>query len=170
MKILRTECKMTEEAALAAAEKKGGFVGKLLVRDPLTELRMHYFPFKMVTFPVQHRPLFKPVRNTQVTVACDMTTGAAILCDKPLDLEETEAREDMLEECSIKDDRAFNSAHRLAYRLVRKHVFGRSQLNEHQSQMFYRPYWLAIYGEMVEGNRVRYMPMPADGLSSYRTF
>jgi hypothetical protein len=34
----------------------------------------------------------------------------------------------------------------------------------------YRPYYVAFYGKVVQGERVRYLPIAADGCRVHRTF
>ena len=61
------------------------------------------------------------------------------------------------------DDKIIATAQRPALRMVRRQVGKVATAELDSMRSFYRPYYIAFYGELKMGERVRYLPIPADG-------
>ncbi len=55
-------------------------------------------------------------------------------------------------------------------RMVRRHVGRNLSIKPVEERKVYRPFYIAIYGDMVEGTKARYMPIAADGNVVCRNF
>lgn len=60
---------------------------------------------------------------------------------------------------------------KIALKVVHRHVGGIPENNLLKVENVYRAYWIAFYGDMIEGNKVkvRYMHIAADGCGSHRS-
>ena len=70
-----------------------------------------------------------------------------------LSIQPTYYDDQRLEDCGI----------RMAKRMVRRRVGKQILMKTLSVEKFYRPYYIAIYGDMVEGTKARYLPIAADG-------
>ena len=68
-----------------------------------------------------------------------------------------------IQKTEFPDDEIVQTAKRMAVRMVRRQI-GQVPIAELDTmRSIYRPYYVAFYGELKMGERVRYLPIPADG-------
>ena len=60
-------------------------------------------------------------------------------------------------------EKIIQTAKRPALRMVRRQIGKTATAEVHSVRSVYRPYYVAFYGEMKMGTKVRYLPIPADG-------
>ncbi|EFQ22512.1 hypothetical protein [Aminomonas paucivorans] len=170
----------SQEDVLSEARRKGGPLGRLLLRgQALAELRLHFVEYRVLLFSVLHRPnwisrnLFKDrgEKRQLCRVLVNGSTGGALWAEEiPEPLVSYEAREEQIQHSSFPRERMEEKGSRLVLRVLRRRVGGYPEVNLEEDAPVYRPFYVALYGEPREGCRVRYLPFAADGCSSHRTF
>ena len=55
---------------------------------------------------------------------------------------------------------------KLVMRVLRRRIGGYPDINLANCRSIYRPFYVALYGEAVEGTKIRYLPFAADGLGN----
>jgi hypothetical protein len=178
VKITSSRLSMTETVAHEIGRKKGGILGRLFVREDMTRLSLLYFPFSIIDFYYEKMEglwnrMFMRNNNEghyrrKIAIICDKTTGSTALAEAVPVLETVEVPEDHIQPALFKMDDLLQSAQNLAFRVLRKHVLGAQNIIDFSSIQLYRPYYVAYYGEYVEGNKVRYLPVAADGFGTKR--
>jgi len=95
------------------------------------------------------------------------TSGSPSLVDvmpKMVKIEMTEERYDrIVQKTDFTDDEIIRNAKKMAIRVMHRIVGGMPKIKDVTVKSIYRPFYVAFYGEVVEGNKVRYIPIPADG-------
>lgn len=174
MDMLATPLTLAKDDILRAARGKGGLLGKLFVHAPLTEIRLEYVRFFLVRLPYAVEARKFPFRRHDTSGVMSVAVNAlfgkcamqdakftlapvqgAHFQDGKFEMDETEARES-----------AKSFAQRIVMRLCRNLPrFGKE--DEIGCECFFRPYWIAYYGD-PQGERPRYLPFEADGLTFKR--
>ncbi len=180
MDIRLFEIKVSREEAAERARRKGSLVWKaVFAKARLSEIRQHFIEFKLLTFEVLHRPSLlerwffhrTETKKQTVTVLGDGSTGAVAWVESlPRIVELSGVDENIVQWADQRDDRLANRARALALKVVHRHVGGVPEINLLRVESIFRPYWIAFYGEVIEGRKVRYLPIPADGAGSHRSF
>ena len=170
----------SEEDVLPEARRKGGPLGRLLLRgQALAELRLHFVEYRILIFSVLHRPngisrhLFgeREDKRQLCRVLVNGSTGGALWAEEiPQPLVPYEAREEQIQHSSFPRERMEEKGSRLVLRVLRRRVGGYPTVNLEEDAPVYRPFYVALFGDPQEGHRVRYLPFAADGCSSHRTF
>ena len=177
MQIKVVKRKMDIPEAQTIADGKGGYLGKLVVRNSVSQIDIAYFPYYLIDFSyvVQPGRIGKLIdknaqrRESKISILTDCTTASSALVEKMPDMEELEVAPDCLKEKLLPENEIVDTAKKLAFRLLRKFIVGSPEIMLAHVEEVYRPFWVAIYGEYKEGNKVRYMPIPADGFKFKRT-
>ncbi|ATW26501.1 hypothetical protein DCMF_18650 [Candidatus Formimonas warabiya] len=152
------------------AQKKGGWIGRLIVRKAFSEMELTYFPFYKVTleiglearkFPFAPKTKF----NSQINVLVSGTTGQASIIDKFPRLEKINEENSPTVDPSIPEEKIVESATKCANKFVVRRARAVPAIRGVQSELVFRPYWVAFYGERVEGSKIHYLPIQADGFN-----
>lgn len=154
---------MSRQEALTLARKKGGLLGKILIRRKLTSLELLYFPFYLVTMKIGHKVRISKIPD-MLKVIVDGSSGRCVLVDAELQLhplENTVKREP--EQFSTEEVIRYAGKHANRYLIkVRRNA---AVFKDETVITFYRPYWLAFYGDRSTEKKVWYLPFEADGYS-----
>lgn len=171
MDMMATPVTLAREEVLRRAKGKGGLLGRLFVREPLTELRLEYVRFYMIRLPYEVEARRFPFRRHEtggvMSVAVNALYGRCAVKDTDLVLAPVQGehfqggRFEM--EAGEADELAMNFARRIIMRMCRN----LPRFGEVQHETFFRPYWMAYYGR-PDGVNPRYLPFEADGLTFKR--
>jgi hypothetical protein len=164
MQVATTPQKLSKSDALNIAIKKGGFLGKLIVKQ---EIKYTVKPISI--FRTKKSNINKP-KESKINILCDCTTGVAALADSLPNFEVKEVEDKSIKDKLINDDELLKRSKKLAFKLIHKHNVGHPYLESWEIKEIYRPFWVAIYGKFEQGNKIRYLPIQADGHNIQRTF
>ncbi|WP_297131923.1 hypothetical protein [Terrisporobacter sp.] len=168
---------MNEEHANLIASRKGNLIGKILLRKEFSnDIKTLYIENKIVTLNMTYEPnilsrmIFKSKSKSQkIKFIADGSTGSVAYYESAPKLERIDVEEDKIQLSVYDDDLLIEKSKRLARRIVRRHVGGNVYLEIDNIKSIFRPFYVAFYGELKEGNKVRYLPIAADGCNSKRT-
>lgn len=171
---------LSREEALARAEGKGNWIGKLLLRGTdLHELRSHFVEYALLEYEALHSPnviarrLFGDgQRKRQLCrVIANGTTGAAAWAEElPEGLVDVTVDEGQVQPATVSPEEMESRGRRLVFRVLRRRVGGYPEINLVGRRIVHRPFYVALYGVPVEGTRIRYLPIAADGWGTNRAF
>ena len=107
----------------------------------------------------------------KILIISNGTSGAPALVDTIPEIEQIEIDEeeyeDIVQEADFTEDEMITNAKKLAVRVMHRMVGGIPEVGNIRTKTIYRPFYVAFYGDVVEGNKVRYITIPAD--SGYTT-
>ena len=159
--LLATPRTMSKHEAQKLAERKGGLLGKILIRKALASVELLYFPFYLVTMQTGHK-LRSSKLPENIKVVVDGSSGKCALV-------KTEPQLQPLPESAERVDEQFNTQEVIRYatnhansHLIRVRKNAAFFKNE-KVTTFYRPYWVAFYGDRKTEKKVWYLPFVADG-------
>jgi len=80
-----------------------------------------------------------------------------------------DVREEDIQFSEFTDEQVIGKGKDMCRRMVRRQVGSYITMDVISMESVYRPYYIAFYGELVEGTKVRYLPIQADGNEVKRT-
>ena len=179
MEIVALPKLMTEEAAMEIAEKRGNFFGRLLLREKKITLKLMYIESKEIiytiiydSFPlkkfqrVSGKPAIQRIRMLVEETRCTPAFLDEVLHTIPIQISD----EAQLQNSNFPEKKLIDEGRYLARRMVRRQSGRNVCLEAESMRSVYRPYYVAFYGDMIEGCKVRYLPIPADGNEIRRVF
>lgn len=166
--------KMSREEAWKIAERKGDWLWNLVFnKHPLTELRLMYIEYVLLELETASSPTlvsklkkapFKPIRKNIQVLVNGSTGGVALVGDNDLKIEDMVFDDNTEYQLSAFDhEEVVKRAKMLAHKVTHRTMGGMHEAEIVGQSSLYRPFWVAFYGEVREGNRVRYITIPADG-------
>lgn len=180
MNIKAFPIKVTKDEAERIAQKKGGLLWRIIFSGKdIGEIRQHFIEFKLITFEAVYRPgifertvLKKTAERRQkiVMLANGSSGSAAWVQDLPEVVSLEKVDKNNIQLSDREDEYLVGKCRKVALRVMHRFVGGIPELEVKSIESVYRPYWIALYGQVVNGSKVRYMPIPADGCSSQRSF
>ena len=181
MEIFSFPVLMSDHEARRIAEQKGGLLGDIIFRNrPMSVLRLHYIEYKLYKLEATYgntalSKLFdrggKKARRMEILILGNGTSGRAVIVDshpKIITLEDID--EELIQETGYSGSALEANAKKLAMRVMHRLAGGIPYIEVMEEKSIFRPFWVAYYGELITGNKVRYLTIPADGCSSYRSF
>lgn len=181
MEIHAVKKTMSEAEAMKVAEKRGNWLGRLLLGKKKITLKLMYLESREITFDMTYvdSPLLKLMKRKspqtpakqKILMLAEGTRGNPAYLDSPVRTQVLQIDdESMIQKTEIPEEKLIDEARRLARRMVKRQV-GRDVLLDVLSvRSIYRPYYIAFYGDLVENTKVRYIAIPADGNVIERTF
>ena len=175
MKIQCFPVKMSKEEALKIAAGHKNPMVKLMAGKKKINLRLMWLENRYYIYEMTYQDnaltkalagLFrnKPLIDRQkIRVIVDATTATASYTEDPIHTEPREVNELDIQESYYDDQRLEDCGAILCKRMVRRRVGRHFSIRTVSMQKVYRPYYIAIYGDMIEGTRARYIPIAADG-------
>lgn len=161
----------------------GSPLGKLLFcRDREISLRLMYLEsrymiYRMTYLDTVFSRLFrlrggakKGKEQQKIRIMVEATTCTASYVPEEVFLEEREVPEEDIQPTYYDDERLRTCGSVMAKRLVRRHLGRNLSIQVDREEKVFRPFYIAFYGEVKEGNKVRYLPIEADGNTVQRTF
>lgn len=176
MEIQALPVTMTEEQAMEIAQKKGNLLGRMLIRDQNITLKLIYLESKELIFQMTYSSsplsLRRKLPATQkICILVEGTRCTPAFLDRELEAVSVQvADEGQLQACAFPEEKIVDAGKLLARRMVRRQSGRDVSLEIKEIHSLYRPFYVAFYGEMKEGTKVRYLPIPADGNEVRRTF
>lgn len=161
--LLSTRKVMTEQEACRLGEDKGGMLGKILIRKKMTSLELLYFPFYLVSIKTGYKVRVSKIPE-MMKVVVDGTSGRCALVNTEPNLQPlcVDAKKES-EHFSLEEVIRYASKHANRYLIrVRRNA---ALFKEETATTFYRPYWVAFYGDRSKEKRIWYLPFEADGYS-----
>lgn len=180
MKIQVVPKTMAEEEAMEVAEKRGNFLGRLLLGKKKITLKLMYIESKEITFEMTYMDTFLRKIFTQqealphkqkILMLAEGTRGTPAYLEEPIKTQAMQILDStQVQPTEIPQEKLIENAKRLAGRMVKRQIGSYVTLDVLQLRSIYRPYYIAFYGELVENTKVRYIAIPADGNVIERTF
>lgn len=172
MKITATVKTMTPAEAMQKARGGGNALGKAMYGGKDINLKLIYLENKEVILKLNYQPAplmrwlgIKPKGpdSQLIRMIVEGTRCTASYSEQPLNTEEIEVEEGAYQKTEFPMDKIIQTAKRPALRMVRRQIGRVATADVHSVRSVYRPYYVAFYGEMKMGEKVRYLPIPADG-------
>ena len=171
--------KLSKAEAEKIAETKGGLLWRAVFsNNKLSEIRQHFIEFKLITFEAIHRPtpfekIFSKkteIKRQTITLLANGSTGSVSWVDSMPEIISLKNIDSNIVQPSDRDDEyMINRGRRLATKVMHRHIGGVPEFQVLKIESVYRQYWIAFYGEAIEGKKVRYKPIAADGCGSHRS-
>ena len=171
---------MSRDEAMAIANKKGGPLGRLMLRGKTVKsMHLHYVEYKVLIMEALHTPNLisktffndKDKKKQLCRVIANGSTGGAAWAETiPEEVTEIEAPEEHVQVSSFSLDQLTARGHKLILRVLRRRVGGIPEVTLKESRSVYRPYYVALFGDPIEGSKIRYIPIAADGWGTKRAF
>ena len=172
MKITATVKTMTPAQAMEKARGGGNSLGKVMYGSRDITLRLMYLENKEVILKLNYQPapLMRWLGKTPpgpesqlIRMIVEGTRCTASYAENELITEEIEVDEEEIQRTEFPEEKIIQTAKRPALRLVRRQIGRIATAEVHSIRSVYRPYYVAFYGELKMGTRVRYLPIAADG-------
>lgn len=166
--------KMERGEALSIAQRKGDWLWNMVFHKvPLSELRLMYIEYVLLDIETVAAPTLasrlrgqrtEPVRKKLKVLVNGSTVGVSLVTDKNLQIEEIEITEGTdVQQKAFDDEEADKRAKILAHKITHRSMGGMHEARIIERTSIYRPFWVAFYGDMKEGSKVRYITIAADG-------
>ena len=162
MDVLITQKKMTDSEAFVKARGGGNLIGKAMYGGGKITMKQLY----LQSFEVVFDAYFKPGLVERFFTRKGQMGGNSqkIYHEQPLPLYEADLDPDMCQDSTFDKEKIIAQAKRVAMRIMRRHsghIITSMEVASYRP--FYRPYYVAFYGEMEMGKKVRYIAIEADG-------
>ena len=179
MDIRSFSIKIDKSEAEKIAHTKGGLLWRVVFSsNKLSEIRQHFIEFKLITFEAIHKPTTfeklvskkTEIKKQTITLLANGSTGSVSWVDSMPEIVLIKNIDSNIVQTSDRDNAYMISrGRRLATKVMHRHIGGVPELEVLKIESVFRPYWIAFYGDAIEGKKVRYKPIAADGCGSYRT-
>lgn len=164
---------MTNSEAFVKA-RGGNLIGKAMYGGGKITMKQLY----LQSFEVVFDAYFKPGlverfftrkgqmggNSQKICMIVEGTRCTASYHEQPLPLYEADLDPDMCQDSTFDKEKIIAQAKRVAMRIMRRHsghIITSMEVASYRP--FYRPYYVAFYGEMEMGKKVRYIAIEADG-------
>ncbi|HWR07147.1 hypothetical protein [Sporomusa sp.] len=172
--------RIEKEEAGRMAKSQGNLLRKIFCRGKsLSEIRLHFIECKLITYEVTHKPnlldkLFarKPgVKKQLITMLADGSNNSVAWVDTmPGVVSMTDVSEDQVQYTDKDEAYLIKKGRSVALKVVHRHAGGIPEIEQVTVESVFRPYWIAFFGEVIEGKKVHYSPIAADGCNVHKTF
>ncbi|MFV0497404.1 MAG: hypothetical protein ACK5L0_04420 [Candidatus Fimivivens sp.] len=172
MKIFTFPKRLSEREAYEIAKKRGNIIGRMMVKKDTITMKLMYLESREIIFNMTYEdaPLVRLMRRNaaprptqKIRMLVEGTRGLPAYVDKDLELQEIEVTdESAVQNSELPDEKLVQEGKFLARRMVRRQLGKTVTMEVDQMRSVYRPYYIAFYGAMEQGTKVRYLPIPAD--------
>ena len=169
MDVLITQKKMTDSEAFVKARGGGNLIGKAMYGGGKITMKQLY----LQSFEVVFDAYFKPGlverfftrkgqmggNSQKICMIVEGTRCTASYHEQPLPLYEADLDPDMCQDSTFDKEKIIAQAKRVAMRIMRRHsghIITSMEVASYRP--FYRPYYVAFYGEMEMGKKVATSP------------
>ena len=178
---MKIECfpvKMKEEEALRIAKGGKNPIVRALFGSKKINLRIMYLESRYITYEMTYKDniIVKTIKKKKdedrqkIRVMVEATTCSASYVEDDIATEVKDVEENDIQPTYYADKRLTDCGAIMAGRMVRRHVGRNLAIKPVEERKVYRPFYIAIYGDMVQGTKARYMPIAADGNVVCRNF
>jgi len=156
------------------AKKKGGLLGMLIVREPLFEVALEYRKFFIISLEYEVVARKFPFGKHDIAGSLDIVVDAMFdkCCVKeknePFILEDIEGKKFQNGIHDMEDAEAVECAQKFSSRIIFRKCKNFPTFTENIIAHFYRPFWMAYYGNPALIKNPRYLPYEADGKAFVR--
>lgn len=180
------EQKMSKDEAYRLASNKGDWLWHLVFyKYTLAELKMMYIEYVLLELETEStvsilerlRQKVMPVGDgsesqvkKKIQVLVNGTTGGvALVSDHPQITSREITEQDCIQHCSFQREDNIRRAKKLVHKITHRTMGGLHSAELVSYTTVYRPFWVAFYAhgtvgsEIKEGDKVRYITIPADG-------
>ena len=162
---------MSEEEAIRIASGRSNPIVKVMAGNKKINLRLMYLEHRYYIYEMTYHDspivsLFHKSETEQkqkIRIIVDTTTCSASHTSDPVKTKEIEVDDLSIQPSYYPDQRLEDCGAMMAKRMVRRRVGKQISIKTISMEQIYRPYYIAIYGDMVEGTKARYLPIAADG-------
>ncbi|WP_094605357.1 hypothetical protein SPSIL_002370 [Sporomusa silvacetica DSM 10669] len=179
MDIKAFSIKIDKEEATKLAESRGKWLRRLLCGGKtISEVRLHFVECKLITYEITHRPNFlekfifrkSQEKKQKITMLADGTNGSVAWVDSmPGMVMLDNVAESQVQYVEKDDEYIINKGRGIALKVVHRHAGGIPEIKMLSIDSVFRPYWIAFFDEVIEGKKVHYCPVAADGCGMHRT-
>lgn len=179
MKISAFPIKMSEQEAYQIAEKRGNLLGRLLVKKDEINLKLMYLESREIVYQMTYcnaplpRLLGKKPREEKgqkIRILVEGTRCMPAYMGEAPELVELEIDDpEQVQNTEYPDEKLIQEGKYLARRMVRRQIGKTASFEVLEMRSLYRPYYVAFYGPLVNGTKVRYLPIAADKNEISRT-
>jgi hypothetical protein len=179
MDIKTFSIKMDKKEAMKLAESRGKWLKKFFFDSKaISEVRLHFVEYKLITYEITHHSNFieklifrkAQEKKQKITMLADGTSGSVAWVDTmPGMVMMDNIAEEQVQYADKDDEYIINKGRSVALKVVHRHVGGIPEIKILNIDSVFRPYWIAFFGEVIEGNKVYYYPVAADGCGIHRT-
>lgn len=165
---------ISQESIEIQAKKKGGLLGRLFVREPLFEVNLEYRKFFSInlehTVVARKFPFGKHEISGSINIIVDAMFDKCGVKEisESLILEDIEGIEFQNGKHDMTDNQAIDCAQKYARRIIFRICKNLPTFTTNHVSYFYRPFWIAYYGNPNATKNPRYLPYEADGKSFAR--
>ncbi len=170
---------IAKEEAGKMAEAQGYWLRKIFCPGKsLSEVRLHFIECKLITYEVTYQPnlldkLFarkEKARKQAITMLADGSCSSVAWADTVPGIVTLEnVHEDQIQYADKDDKFLIDKGRSAALKVIHRHVGGIPEIREIKVESIFRPYWIAFFGEVIEGQKVHYTPIAADGYMIQKT-
>ncbi len=171
---------LDQNKAMELAEKKGNFFGRMLIGKKDITLKLMHIESKEIVYSMTYLPIpllgrffdsAQPPRAQKIRILVEGTRCNPAYVGEELHTETIEVCDaDSIQECAFPLQKMIAEGKYLAKRMIRKQAGRHVMLEVETVRSIYRPYYVAFYGDLQLGTKVRYLPIPADGNEIGRVF
>ena len=162
---------MSEDEAMKIASGYKNPIVKAMAAKKKINMRVMYLENRYYIYEMTYQKSFferalkkeKEEIKQKIRIVVEATTCSASYTSDPIETHEIEVDELSLQPTYYDDQRLEDCGIRMAKRMVRRRVGKQIAMETLSMEKIYRPYYIAIYGDMVEGTKARYLPIAADG-------
>lgn len=178
---MEIECfpiKMTEEEAIRIAKGGKNPIVRAIYGKKKINLRIMYLESRYITYEMTYKDNViekalkkKKIQDKQkIRVMVEATTCSPSYVEDDIVTEIKDVKENDIQPTYYDDKRLSDCGAIMAARMVRRHMGRNLSIKPVEERKVYRPFYIAIYGDMVENTKARYMPIEADGNVVCRNF
>jgi hypothetical protein len=168
---------MSEEQAMKIARGGGNIVGKMLYGNKDINMRVMYLENRYIVFDMTYCPSIiqrlrkkeGKVKKQKIRVMVEGTRCTASYVDDEIKVDSIDVKEEDIQYSEFTDEQLVEKGKDMCRRMVRRQVGNYITLEVDSMTTVFRPYYIAFYGNLIEGTKVRYLPIPADGNEVKRT-
>jgi len=172
MEILSTSIQLPKERFIKQAEKKGGLLGKMIVKEDLHDFKLEYWGYYRITlsYELATRKFIFGKKNLSgvIEMIVDGRGGSCAVLTEELKIVKAKGTLFSNGCFNITEQDAIQRAQHYATRILFRRYRGLPSFKNYNVSTFYRPFWIAYYGNPQECSNPRFLPFEADGMTFKR--
>jgi len=168
---------MSEEQAMKIAKGGGNVLGKTLYGNKKDNIKLMYLENRYIQYEMTYSTNIidkrlkkdKEARKQKIRAMVEGTRCTASYVPDEINLEIKDIPDENIQFTEFKDEQIIGKGRDACRRMVRRQIGSYITMEVEEMESVYRPYYIAFYGDLVQGTKVRYLPIPADGNEVKRT-
>lgn len=168
---------MSEEQAMDIARGGGNIVGKALYGNKKVNIKLMYLENRYIEYEMTYSSnmltkLLKKdekVKKQKIRAMVEGTRCTASYVPDEINVEIKDVHDDCIQFTEFTNEQIIGKGKDVCRRMVRRQVGSYITMEVEKMESVYRPFYIAFYGDLIQGTKVRYLPIPADGNEVKRT-